>query len=110
MHTKQWKAVRAKYLQLHPYCERCLEEGRIASAVDVHHIIPVETGKTYQEMEYLCYGNAGSNLRALCIPCHIKTHAEMKSHSRKAHQQRAKDRNAQWLEKVKPKTPPTQFS
>ena len=52
------------------------------SAVDVHHKKPVESAKTEQEMERLAYNLDGNNLEALCIPCHIKTHQEMRSHTK----------------------------
>ena len=83
--------IRADYLRQHPLCERCrregiaagvLPDGYITSAVDVHHKIPVERGRTPQEMEWLAYNLGGNNLEALCIPCHIKTHQEMRSHTK----------------------------
>ena len=52
----------------------------MTAAVDVHHRVPVESAKTEQEMERLAYNPA--NLEALCIPCHIKTHQEMRSHTK----------------------------
>lgn len=75
LNSKQWRELRAWYMRLHPLCERCIEEGYIRSAVDCHHIIPVESAKTLQEMERLAFDP--NNLRALCIPCHVKTHKEM---------------------------------
>lgn len=33
-------------------------------------------------MEWLAYNLGGDNLEALCIPCHIKTHQEMRSHTK----------------------------
>lgn len=81
--------IRADYLRQHPLCERCrregiaagvLPDGYVTSAVDVHHKIPVERAKTTYEMERLAYDV--SNLEALCIPCHIKTHQEMRSHTK----------------------------
>ena len=83
--------IRADYLRQHPLCERCrregiaagvLPDGYITSAVDVHHKTPVERGRTQQEMEWLAYNLGGNNLEALCIPCHIKTHQEMRSHTK----------------------------
>ena len=94
-------------MQQHPLCERCIEEGEAAgisggyirSAVDCHHIIPIERAKTEQEMERLAFDP--NNLRALCIECHIKTHQEMNTHKKaevKANRQRAFER---WKEKMK---------
>ncbi len=88
-------------MQQHPLCERCIEEGEAAgipggyirSAVDCHHIIPVERAKTEQEMERLAFDP--NNLRALCIECHIKTHKEMNTHKKaevKANRERAFER------------------
>lgn len=45
------------------------------------------------EMEQLCYNPA--NIELLCVPCHIKTHQEMRSHTRekvKENKQRARQR------------------
>ena len=91
LNSPRWKELRRSYLQQHPLCERCrrdgiaagvLPDGYITSAVDVHHKTPVESAKTEQEMEYLAYNMGGNNLEALCIPCHIKTHQEMRSHTK----------------------------
>ena len=80
LNSPRWKNIRREYLQRHPLCERCHREGFVTAAVDVHHKQPVESAKTEQEMERLAYNPA--NLEALCIPCHIKTHQEMKSHTK----------------------------
>ena len=89
LNSPRWKNIRRAYLQAHPLCERCYREGieatghpYITAAVDVHHKTPVESAKTEHEMEYLAYNIGGNNLEALCIPCHIKTHQEMRSHTR----------------------------
>jgi len=82
LNSPRWKNIRRAYLQQHPLCERCEREGFVRSAVDVHHKKPVESAKTEQEMERLAYNLEGNNLEALCIPCHIKTHQEMRSHTK----------------------------
>ena len=95
LNSPRWKNSRRAYLQQHPLCERCEREGFVRSAVDVHHKKPVESAKTEQEMERLAYNLDGNNLEALCIPCHIKTHQEMRSHTREkvqANKQRARQR------------------
>lgn len=98
LNDKRWKRLRQDYLRAHPLCERCWAEGeKISSAVDVHHIVPVESGKTLAEMEDLCYNRSGNNLQALCVACHIQTHAELRSHSKEAHKQREDDRLSQWI-------------
>lgn len=75
-------------------CERCRAEGYITPGVDVHHIRPVESAKSMQEMERLCYDWQG-NCQLLCVACHIKAHQEMMSHTKeevKANKERAKQR------------------
>lgn len=83
LNSKRWKDLRASYMSQHPLCERCLEEGRasgipegyVTPAVDCHHIVPVESATSYDEMVRLAYNP--NNLRALCISCHQRTHQEM---------------------------------
>ena len=82
LNSPRWKNIRRAYLQAHPLCERCQREGFVRSAIDVHHKVPVETAKTEQEMERLAYNLDGNNLEALCVPCHIKTHQDAKSHTK----------------------------
>lgn len=99
LNSKRWKQLRMAYLEAHPLCERCLAEGIITSAIDVHHKTPVESARTPMEMEDICYRVA--NLQALCIPCHIKVHQEARSHTKEAHKKREDDRLARWKERHK---------
>ena len=69
----------------------------MVAAVDVHHIKPVESAHSLRDMEQLAYDTA--NLQALCIPCHIKVHQDMRSHTTEGHQQRQADRLEQWKTK-----------
>ena len=102
LNSKTWKMLRMAYLQQHPLCERCLKEGHVRSAIDVHHKTPVETAHTLSEMEALCY--RWSNLEALCIPCHKEVHKALRSQTKEAHQQREDDRLERWIERQsKPK-------
>ena len=74
-------------------CEDCFAEGYITPGVDCHHIVPVESAKTEQEMERLAYDV--NNIRLLCVDCHIKTHQEMRSHTKekvKENKERARQR------------------
>ena len=91
LNSKRWKLLRAEYLRAHPLCEDCKAQGFIVAAVDVHHIVPVESAKSPAEMEALCFNVHGNNLRALCIPCHIRVHQEARSHSKEGHKQREDD-------------------
>jgi hypothetical protein len=42
--------------------------------------VPVESAKTEEDMKRLAYNV--NNIELLCIPCHIKTHQEMRSHTK----------------------------
>lgn len=56
----RWRKVRNAYIQAHPLCEHCQENGHVTPAQEVDHIIPLEQGGTHDE----------ANLQALCKPCH----------------------------------------
>ena len=98
LNSKRWLTVKAiVWKRANGLCERCKEEGIVTgslqSQLDCHHIKPVESGRTVQEMERLCYDP--NNIRLLCVACHIKTHAEAKSHTKeqvKANKARARRR------------------
>ena len=85
LNSPRWGVVKAIVWQrAKGQCERCKEEGIVTGSgttqLDCHHIVPVESAKTEQEMERLCYDV--NNIRLLCVACHTKTHAEAKSHTR----------------------------
>ena len=102
LNSPRWREVKTLvWRRANGLCERCIREGKAAGVpdgyitpgVDCHHIRPVESGRTVMEMEQLCYDL--SNIELLCIPCHIKTHAEQRSHCRekvKENKQRARQR------------------
>ena len=98
--SKQWHQLKADTIRrAEGLCERCKAEGFITPGVDCHHIVPWETGRTMEEVKRLFFNP--NNLRLLCIPCHIKTHQELRSH--KAEQvaekkARAADRRASWFD------------
>ena len=98
LNSKRWKMLRQEYLRAHPLCERCQREGFVLSAIDVHHKVPVETAKTEQEMEYLAYNMGGNNLEALCVPCHIKTHQEARSHTKEKVQENKQRARRRFME------------
>lgn len=117
LNSKRWKMIRADYLRQHPLCERCrregiaagvLPDGYVTSAVDVHHKTPVEQAKTTYEMERLAYNMDGNNLEALCIPCHIKTHQEMLSHTKEKVKENKARARQRFMELNDPNYQPTE--
>lgn len=89
LNDKRWAEVKRQVWQrAEGLCERCKREGiaergvpYITPGVDCHHIKPVESAKTEEEMKRLCY-DWQNNIELLCVPCHIKTHQEMYSHTK----------------------------
>ena len=100
------KVKRQVWQRAEGLCERCKRDGiaergvpYITPGVDCHHIKPVESAKTEQEMERLAYDV--NNIELLCIPCHIKTHQEMRSHKADKvaeNKRRGAERRASWLD------------
>ena len=89
LNSPRWREVKSLvWRRANGLCERCIREGKAAGVpdgyitpgVDCHHIKPVESGRTVMEMEQLCDNPA--NIELLCIPCHVKTHQEMRSHTK----------------------------
>jgi 5-methylcytosine-specific restriction protein A len=64
---RAWKRIRDRYIREHPLCERCLEEGRVTIAEEVHHILPLSRGGT----------SSPDNLMSLCRSCHNKIHHDL---------------------------------
>ena len=95
-----WEVKRLVWRRADGLCEECAKQGRDEAGVDCHHIVPVESAKTVAEMERLCYDP--NNIRLLCVPCHVKAHQEMRSHSKAVHQQRAKQTADRWLDSLAP--------
>ena len=108
LNSPRWREVKTQvWRRANGLCERCIREGKAAGVpdgyitpgVDCHHIKPVESGRTVMEMEQLCYNPA--NIELLCIPCHIKTHQEMRSHKADKvaeNKRRGAERRASWLD------------
>ncbi|WP_075559137.1 HNH endonuclease signature motif containing protein [Parabacteroides timonensis] len=80
INTARWKRVRLKKLQAQPLCECCQDKDKITPATEVHHVTPVETVTTIEQMETLMFEY--SNLMSVCHECHKNIHAEMFSHSK----------------------------
>ena len=94
LNSKRWAEVKRQiWVRAGGQCERCKREGYVTAGVDCHHIKPVESAKTEEDMRQLAYDV--NNIELLCVPCHIKTHQEMRSHTREkvqANKQRARQR------------------
>ena len=89
INCSQWRKLRNMMLAAHPLCKDCQAQGRISAATEVHHIIPVEKGRTPGEMQRLAY--SVHNLVSLCHHCHIKRHKELLKGSKESNADRMKE-------------------
>ena len=100
LNDKRWLEVkRMVWQRANGLCEDCLKQGIIRAGVDCHHITPVETATTIQEMERLCY-DWRNNIRLLCVQCHSNIHKGMGKGTRKLAQERAKQRQERWSDNL----------
>ena len=75
-YDRDWQHVRLLALQRDKYlCQHCLTEGRITSAIDVDHIIPLSAQGNRLDL---------SNLQSLCRACHrTKTSQDTKLYAQR---------------------------
>lgn len=94
INTTRWRTLRLKKLQSQPLCEcdECKKHGKITPATEVHHIVPVESVTTIEQMTLLMFD--WHNLMSISHECHQRIHREMFSHS-KANVQKANERRTQ---------------
>lgn len=89
INTARWRRLRAHVIrEANGMCRRCMKEGRVSAATEVHHIRPVESAKDPQVMEQLAYDPA--NLIALCHDCHRLTHSELGKNSKQERKKRSR--------------------
>ena len=97
--SREWKELRiAKLRSTNGLCEECLKEGIVTSARCVHHVVPIETARTKDEMKRLAFDV--NNLRALCFACHARIHKELGSNTAKIVRQRAEARQDRWADSL----------
>ena len=97
--SREWKELRiAKLRSTKGLCEECMKQGVVTSARCVHHIVPIETARTKDEMKRLAFDV--NNLRALCFACHARIHKELGSNTSKIVRQRAEARQDRWADNL----------
>lgn len=108
LNSKRWHEVKRMVWQMAGgLCERCRREGFITAGVDCHHKVPVESANPDdpKAMERLAYDV--SNIELLCVPCHIKTHQELRSHYAETVKERKELKRRRFLEENDPNYQPT---
>ena len=104
--SREWKELRTMKLRANPLCEQCIKDGEAAnvpggyvrSATCVHHIVPIETARTKDEMRRLAFDER--NLMSLCQSCHARIHKELGSNTAKIVRQRAEARQDRWADNL----------
>ena len=97
--SREWKELRIQKLRANPLCEMCQQHGIVRSAHSVHHVVPIETATTIEEMKRLAFCGL-DGLMSLCDDCHHKVHEEMKSFSKESVKARAETRQARWADNI----------
>ena len=107
LNSKRWHDVkRFVWKRAGGLCERCKREGFITAGVDCHHKTPVESANPDdpKAMERLAYDV--NNIELLCVPCHIKTHQELRSHYAETVKERKELKRRRFLEENDPNYKP----
>lgn len=97
--SREWKELRiAKLRSTQGLCEECLKQGIVTGARCVHHIVPIETARTKEEMRRLALDCGLNGLMSLCVACHARIHKEIGSNTAKIVQARADARQDRWAD------------
>jgi 5-methylcytosine-specific restriction protein A len=96
--SREWRQVRIAKLERNPLCEVCDSKGLVVPAQCVHHIIPIETAHSFDDMRRLAF--RFDNLMSLCFACHGEIHRTLNSHTREGHQQTTANALERWKQRV----------
>ena len=104
--SREWKELTILKKRANPLCEQCIKDGEAIGIPDgyvksvecVHHIIPIETARTKEEMRRLAFD--WNNLMSLCKSCHARIHKELGSNTAKIVRQRAEARQDRWADNL----------
>lgn len=99
--SREWKELRAAKLRsTKGLCEECMKQGIVTSARCVHHIVPIETARTKDEMKRLAIDCGLQGLKSLCFACHARIHKELGSNTAKVVKARAEARQDRWADNL----------
>ena len=96
--SREWRELRVAKLRDKPLCQMCEQKQRYVSAHCVHHIIPIETAKTKEEMWMLAFNP--TNLMSLCDECHAMIHKETGKGTTQLRRERAEARQERWKDSL----------
>ena len=99
--SREWKELRiAKLRSTDGLCEECMKQGIVTAARCVHHMVPIETARTKDEMRRLAIDCGLQGLKSLCFACHARIHKELGSNTAKIVRQRAEARQDRWKDNL----------
>ena len=99
--SREWKELRiAKLRSTDGLCEECMKQGIVTAARCVHHVVPIETARTKDEMRRLAIDCGLQGLKSLCFACHARIHKELGSNTAKIVRQRAEARQDRWADNL----------
>lgn len=99
--SREWKELRiAKLRSTNGLCEECMKQGIVTAARCVHHVVPIETARTKDEMRRLAIDCGLQGLKSLCFACHARIHKELGSNTAKIVRQRAEARQDRWKDNL----------
>ena len=99
--SREWKELRiAKLRSTDGLCEECMKQGIVTAARCVHHVVPIETARTKDEMRRLAIDCGLQGLKSLCFACHARIHKELGSNTAKIVRQRAEARQERWKDNL----------
>ena len=103
--SREWRRLRNAKREANPLCERCIAMGKAAGVKDgwirsvqvIHHKIPIETARNYEEMKRLAF--MWDNLQSLCFKCHSEIHKQMNSRSKEGHKKASEAALERWIKR-----------
>ena len=99
--SREWKELRTQKLRsTNGLCEECMKQGIVTSARCVHHVVPIETARTKDEMKRLAIDCGLQGLKSLCFACHARIHKELGSNTAKVVKARAEARQDRWADNL----------
>ena len=99
MNSREWRTLRIQKLRANPLCERCLAEfGRAVPARCIHHVVPVESGRSEAECRSRCFDFG--NLQSLCFQCHSDIHKAERSYTPSVIRERTEERLETWKDRL----------
>ena len=101
LNSKRWQEVkRIVWQRTNGLCEECMKQGIVTTARCVHHVVPIETARTKDEMKRLAIDCGLQGLKSLCFACHARIHKELGSNTAKIVRQRAEARQDRWADNL----------